>query len=285
MLITGGLLEPSSLIFLYIFSFLLGSVIGSFLNVCIHRLPREESIVFPPSNCTACNTPIRFYDNIPIISYLILRGMCRSCGERISPVYLTVEILSGLVCTLLVWKFGLSITTLFYFVFLSALLVITFIDLEHMIIPNVITFPGIAVGFVYGALKTDWEVAKTLFSSFQFELQTIMRILNEVPIIDSLFGIILGGGVLFLIGYLYEVIRKREGMGMGDVKLLAMIGAFLGWKGVIFVTFLSSLIGTVVGVSIILYKRGDLKYAIPYGPFLSLAAAIYCYTGGFSFRL
>jgi prepilin signal peptidase PulO-like enzyme (type II secretory pathway) len=153
-----------------------------------------------------------------------------------------------------------------------------------MIIPNVITFPGIVVGIIYAGLKTDWNTAHLLFGSSRLNLESIIRILNGVPIIDSIFGIILGGGVLFLIGFLYEVIRKREGMGMGDVKLLAMIGAFLGWKGVIFVVFISSLIGTVVGISIILYKRGDLKYAIPYGPFLSLAAALYCYTGGFSFR-
>jgi leader peptidase (prepilin peptidase)/N-methyltransferase len=140
------------------------------------------------------------------------------------------------------------------------------------------------VGIIYAGLKTDWNTAHLLFGSSRLNLESIIRILNGVPIIDSIFGIILGGGVLFLIGFLYEVIRKREGMGMGDVKLLAMIGAFLGWKGVIFVVFISSLIGTVVGISIILYKRGDLKYAIPYGPFLSLAAALYCYTGGFSFR-
>jgi leader peptidase (prepilin peptidase)/N-methyltransferase len=284
MLRRGVLLEPSNFTILYLFSFFFGSAIGSFLNVCIYRLPREESIVFPPSNCTSCNNPIRFYDNIPMISYLFLRGKCRSCRERISPVYLIVEVLSGLICALLVWRFGFSLTTLFYFVFLSALVVITFIDLEHMIIPNVITFPGIVVGIIYAGLKTDWNTAHLLFGSSRLNLESIIRILNGVPIIDSIFGLILGGGVLFLIGFLYEVIRKREGMGMGDVKLLAMIGAFLGWKGVIFVVFISSLIGTVVGISIILYKRGDLKYAIPYGPFLSLAAALYCYTGGFSFR-
>jgi len=277
-------LEPSNSIVLYIFAFIFGSLIGSFLNVCIYRLPREESIVFPPSKCTSCNTPIRFYDNVPIVSYLVLRGRCRACGESISPVYPIVEALSGLISALLVWRFGLTLETLFYLVFLFALVVITFIDLEHMMIPNVITIPGMVIGLIYGALRTDWGYTQVLFRSFHFGLQGILGTLNEVPIIDSLFGIILGGGALFLIGFLYEVIRKREGMGMGDVKLLAMIGAFLGWKGVIFVAFVSSLIGTVVGLSIILYQRGDLRYAIPYGPFLSLAAALYCYTGGFNFR-
>jgi leader peptidase (prepilin peptidase)/N-methyltransferase len=264
-----------------LFAFIVGSVLGSFLNVCIHRLPREESIVFPPSHCISCNTQIRFYDNIPIVSYLLLLGRCRACGTRISPMYLITEILSGLVCTLLVFKFGFTLKTLFYLVFLFALIVVTFIDLEHRIIPNIITLPGILIGLVYGALRTDWSSARILFGSFEFNLYSILRILNEVPIVDSLFGIILGGGMLFLIGFLYEVIRKREGIGMGDVKLLAMIGAFLGWRSVIFVALISSIIGTIVGLSIILYKKGDLRYAIPFGPFLSLAAALYLFTGGF----
>jgi leader peptidase (prepilin peptidase)/N-methyltransferase len=264
-----------------LFAFIVGSVLGSFLNVCIHRLPREESIVFPPSHCISCNTQIRFYDNIPIVSYLLLLGRCRACGTRISPMYLITEILSGLVCTLLVFKFGFTLKTLFYLVFLFALIVVTFIDLEHRIIPNIITLPGILIGLVYGALRTDWSSARILFGSFEFNLYSILRILNEVPIVDSLFGIILGGGMLFLIGFLYEVIRKREGMGMGDVKLLAMIGAFLGWRSVIFVALISSIIGTIVGISIIFYKKGDLRYAIPFGPFLSLAAALYLFTGGF----
>ncbi len=239
--------------------------------------------MFPPSSCTTCNTPIRFYDNIPIVSYFLLRGKCRACGEKFSPVYLIVEFLTGLTCVLLVWKFGLTLETLFYFIFISSLIVITFIDLGHMIIPNVITFPGIVVGIIFSVLSTDWGLARAIFHSSQLDLRSVLYILNGVPVVDSLFGVILGGGILYLIGFLYQTIRKREGMGMGDVKLLAMIGAFLGWKGVIFVAFVSSLIGTVVGISIILYQRGDMKYAIPYGPFLSLAAIIYCYTGGFSF--
>jgi leader peptidase (prepilin peptidase)/N-methyltransferase len=275
-------LEPSNPVALHTLAFIFGSVIGSFLNVCIYRLPREESIVFPPSKCTSCNTPIRFYDNVPIVSYLVLRGRCRACGKGISPVYPVVETLSGLISVLLVWRFGLTLEALFYLVFLFALVVITFIDLEHMIIPNVITIPGTVVGLIHGALRTDWGYTQVLLSSFHLGLRGVLSILDGVPVMDSLFGIILGGGTLFLIGLLYEVIRKREGMGMGDVKLIAMIGAFLGWKGVIFVVFVSSLIGTLVGLSIILYKRGDLRYAIPYGPFLSLAAAIYCFTDGFN---
>lgn len=267
-----------------ILAFTFGSVVGSFLNVCIYRLPRGESIVFPPSHCASCGTQIKFYDNIPIVSYLLLLGKCRACGKRISQTYPIVEVLSGLISALLVWRFGLTLQTLFYIIFLLALIVVTFIDLEHRIIPDSITLSGIIVGLVYGALRTDWGSAQTSLGSLRPEFWSVLRTLNEVPLFDSLSGIILGGGMLFLVGFLYEMIRKREGMGLGDVKLLAMIGAFLGWRSVLFVALVSSFIGTIVGISIVLYKRGDLKYAIPFGPFLSLAAAIYCFTGGFSFR-
>jgi Type II secretory pathway, prepilin signal peptidase PulO and related peptidases len=275
---------PSDFVILLVFSFIFGSILGSFLNVCIYRLPREESIVFPPSHCVLCDTPIKFYHNVPIVGYLALRGKCATCSAGISPIYPAVEILSGAICALLVWNFGLTLETLFYLVFLSALIVITFIDLEHRIIPNVITFPGIVIGLIYGAVRTDWSGMKEVFNYLRYDFWGALGALSEAPFVDSLLGVILGGGVLFLIGFLYEVVRKREGMGMGDVKLLAMIGAFLGWRSVIFVIFVSSIIGTVVGISIILYKKGDLKYAIPYGPFLSFAAAFYCFTGGFNFR-
>jgi leader peptidase (prepilin peptidase)/N-methyltransferase len=265
-------------------AFIFGTVIGSFLNVCIYRLPRQQSIIYPPSHCTFCGTLIKPYDNIPILSYLILLGRCRGCGARIPLTYLIVEILSGMISALLVWRFGITLRSLFYIVFLFSLIVVTFIDLEHRIIPNVVTLPGIALGLVYSALMTNWRGFTSVFSSFQPTLSDILRISNELDIIDSIFGIILGGGILYLTGFIYESIRKREGMGMGDVKLLAMIGTFVGWKGVIFVTLVSSLLGVIVGVSIILFRGVDLKYSIPFGPFLSLAAALYCFTGGFNFR-
>ena len=204
---------------------------------------------------------------------------------RISPIYPVVEALTGTVCALLVWKFGLALETIFYIIFLSALIVVTFIDLEHKIIPNVITLPGIIIGLAYNAIITDWGRMREMYSYLHYDFWGALTILDNVPIIGSILGVIIGGGILFLIGFLYEVIRKREGMGMGDVKLLAMIGAFLGWKSVVFVILISSIIGTIVGVSIILYKKGDLQYAIPYGPFLSFAAAFYCLVGGFKFIL
>ncbi|MEE9213263.1 MAG: prepilin peptidase [Thermodesulfobacteriota bacterium] len=273
-------LSSSTYLVVQIFSFILGAVLGSFLNVCIYRLPREESIAFPPSHCTSCNNPIKFYDNIPILSYLILGGKCRNCSMRISPIYPIIELISAVLTLLAVRQFGINMDTLFYIVLIYSLIIITFIDLEHMIIPNVITFPGIGVGIIFNLIITNWGYASDLLDTP--DLKNFLRLISEVPIMSSILGVLIGGGLLYFIGFLYEVIRKREGMGMGDVKLLAMLGAFLGWQGVIFIVFLSSIIGTVIGLSIILYQRENLKYAIPFGPFLSIAAIIYIFTGGFS---
>lgn len=275
---------PNDLV-LYVVSFLFGTVFGSFLNVCIYRIPREESIAFPPSHCTVCGSKIKFYNNIPILSYLLLGGKCADCKSEISPVYPFVEILSGLLLLLTVYRFGITLQTLFYALFIFSLLVITFIDLEHMIIPNIISLPGIVVGLIFNALITDWPYSRELIEGAATSLGGFFGLLNEIPLLNSVFGAVLGGGVLLLIAFVYEVIRKREGMGMGDVKLLAMIGAFIGVQGVVFVIFLSSVLGTVVGISIILYKRGDFKYALPFGPFLSIASVIYVFTGGFSLQI
>lgn len=266
---------------LYIFAFIFGSVVGSFLNVCIYRLPREESIVFPPSHCPSCGKGIRFYHNIPIFGYLALRGKCADCGARISPVYPLVEALAGVMAVAVLAKFDLTVEAVFYLALIYALIVITFIDLEHMIIPNVITIPGILVGLVFGALSTDWAASRTLMERVGYDLDGFLVLLNEVPFLDSVFGLLIGGGVLFLIAFLYVAIRKREGMGMGDVKLLAMLGAFLGWEGVVFIMLVSSLIGTAAGLTLILRKKENLRYALPFGPFLSIAAVIYIFTGGF----
>ena len=268
-------------VLLYLSSFILGSVIGSFLNVCIYRLPRDESIVYPPSRCTSCGSGIRFYHNIPILGYLMLKGGCADCGQTISFQYPLVEFISGIALLAVYSKYGLSLDSLFYSILIFSLIVITFIDLKHMIIPNVITVPGTVIGLIFNALMTDWEKSRDLLGMFSFSLENFFGILNEVPFLDSVFGLIIGGGLLFLIAFLYIVIRKTEGMGMGDVKLLAMIGAFLGWNGVVFVMLVSSLLGTLTGLSIILYKKGNLKYALPFGPFLSLAAVIYIFTDGF----
>ncbi len=240
---------------LYFFSFLFGAMIGSFLNVCIYRLPREESIVTPGSHCPQCQRPIRFYDNIPLVSYLLLRGKCRYCGAPISPQYPLVEGLTALSSLCLFVKFGPSWSYLFYFVFIAGLIPITIIDLYHQIIPNVISVPGIGVG---------------LLASF---------FLPQMTFFDSLLGVLVGGGTLFLVATGYQWLFKREGMGLGDVKLLAMIGGFLGWKSVILTIFLSSLIGSVSGILLMLMRGKNLKYAIPFGPFLSAGAVLSLFYG------
>ena len=225
----------------YTFVFIFGLLFGSFLNVCIYRLPREESIAFPPSHCTNCSTPIKYYQNIPVISYLFLGGKCGSCGESISAIYPVVEIITAVLVTLLFYKYGITLETFIYVLLTLSLIVISFIDLEHFIIPNVITFPGIAIGLLYNFLITDWGLLFKILP--KIDLGNIFYIVPRIPALNSLFGIIVGGGTLLLIAYTYKLIRKREGMGMGDVKLLAMLGAFLGVNGVFFIILVSSLVG------------------------------------------
>ncbi len=238
-----------------IFSFLLGAAVGSFLNVCIYRLPAGESIVSPPSRCPACGARIRPWDNIPVLGWLILGGKCRDCGAPISPRYPFVELLNGLLTLALFLKFGPSPTFLVLFVFCSALVAITFIDLDHQIIPDVISLPGIVVGFAC-SFVLPWLGWKS-----------------------SLMGIVAGGGSLLLVAWLYELFTKKEGMGGGDIKLLAMMGAFLGWRSVPFIIFASSLIGSVIGVTLMLIQKKDGKLAIPFGPFLAAGAVLYIFYG------
>ena len=243
------------LILIDIFVFFFGAVVGSFLNVCIYRLPRHESVVFPPSRCPGCESRIRWYDNIPILSYLILRGRCRTCKSFISLKYPLVELINGLLTFFLFLKFGTSLTFAIMFLFCSALVAITFIDLEHQIIPDVISLPGIAIGFA-ASFILPWLGWKS-----------------------SLIGILAGGGSLLIIAYGYELVTKKEGMGGGDIKLLAMMGAFLGWRSIPFILFASSLIGSLVGISVMLAQKKDSKLAIPFGPFLASGAILYIFFG------
>ncbi|MHB8057976.1 MAG: prepilin peptidase [Desulfuromonadaceae bacterium] len=237
------------------FAFVFGTLVGSFLNVCICRLPKDESIVSPPSHCPFCSYQIRWYDNIPLLSYLLLRGKCRGCGARISIQYPFVELLNGVLTMLLFLRFGPTPVFAALFLFCSALVVITFIDIEHQIIPDEISLPGIIVGF-----------------ALSFFLQ-------GHGWLNSLLGILLGGGSLLLVAYSYQRLTGKEGMGGGDIKLLAMMGAFLGWKAVPFIIFASSLIGSVVGISIMLLQKKDTKLAIPFGPYLAVGAVLYIFYG------
>ena len=238
-----------------IFALILGAVVGSFLNVCICRLPEGKSIVSPPSACPKCGHQIRWFENIPIISFLVLRAKCRSCSLPISWRYPLVEALNGLLTLLLFLKFGVSLSFLALFIFCSSLVVITFIDLDHQIIPDEISLPGIVIGFIF-ALFLPWN-----------------------GWLNSLLGILLGGGSLYLVAWGYEKLTGKEGMGGGDIKLLAMMGAFLGWRSVLFIIFAASLVGSVIGVAAMLIQKKDGKLAIPFGPFLAFGAVLYIFFG------
>lgn len=243
--------------------FVFGAVVGSFLNVCIVRIPKRESVVSPPSHCPRCKTSLRFYDNVPLISYLLLRGRCRFCGGAISARYFFVELMTALLGVALWYRFGLGIAFFIYFAFVASLIVISFVDLDLRIIPDAISLPGIAVGFVASILSSS------ISAPFSY---------TPSPM-DSFLGILLGGGILFLVAWVYQLLTGKEGMGGGDIKLLAMIGSFLGWASVLLTLFLASLTGSVVGVSFMLAKGVDTKYALPFGPFLCVGAVLDLFFG------
>jgi leader peptidase (prepilin peptidase)/N-methyltransferase len=235
--------------------FVLGCCIGSFLNVCIHRLPLGESVVFPASHCPACGQAIRCYDNLPLLSFLMLAGRCRNCRAAIPWRYPLVELLAGLLALGLHLRFGSSAATAVYGCFAAALVVISVIDLDHRIIPDRITLPGIPLMGLAALLLlgADW--------------------------LSVSLGVLSGGGSLWLVAWVYSRLTGKEGMGGGDIKLLAMIGALLGWPGVLFTIFVASALGTAVGLAIMLRTRHGMKLAIPFGPFLSAAAVIYIFCG------
>ncbi|HIJ89713.1 MAG: prepilin peptidase [Desulfobulbaceae bacterium] len=236
------------------FVVLFGALVGSFLNVVIVRLPEEgASVVFPASHCPACKKNIAWYDNIPLVSFLFLRGRCRQCGQGISWRYPLVEGAMALLTLALYQHFGLTILFPIYFVFCAALLAVICIDFQHQIIPDVISLPGIVLGLGLSFVNP--------FVTWQ----------------DAGLGVLFGGGSFYLVALVYYLLTKREGMGGGDIKLLAMIGAFLGWQSLPFVVFGSSLMGTVVGIWAMIKQRKGGKAVIPYGPFLAIAALLYLF--------
>ncbi len=248
-------LQPVPYELITFFVFLAGLCVGSFLNVCIVRLPNGVSVVFPASRCPKCGHSLSWWENIPVVSFLLLKGRCKECKAPISIRYPIVELITGVI-TLLLWKkFGPSTEFIVYFIFSCGLIVVTFIDLAHKIIPDVISLPGILLG---------------VCSSF---------ILPSLSWLDSLVGVLVGGGILYLVTWGYYLITKRVGMGGGDIKLLAMIGAFLGWQAIPFVIFISALTGSVIGILFILIKGKGRNYQIPFGPFLAFAAFVQLFWG------
>jgi leader peptidase (prepilin peptidase)/N-methyltransferase len=237
-------------LFPYIAVGLFGAVIGSFLNVCIHRLPRHESIVRPSSRCPACGKQIAPYDNVPILSFLWLRGRCRACRAPISFRYPLVESANAIGYLWIVQQFGLGWSAAAYAVLFSALLVVTFIDFDHQIIPDRITLPGIPLGIL---------CASTVLPA---------------GLLNSVLGVLLGGGLLWFMAWISPYLFGKEGMGGGDIKLLAMIGAFLGWEPVLLTVLVGAFTGAVTGLSLIALKRLRRDQYLPFGPFLALGAVV-----------
>jgi leader peptidase (prepilin peptidase)/N-methyltransferase len=237
-----------------IFVLLLGLIIGSFSNVCIYRIPRNESLIRPGSHCPKCNQPIKFYDNIPLVSFIILKGKCRYCKEKISWQYPLVEFLTAVLYLLLFLRYGLQLVTFVYMFFCSALIIITFIDLKENIIPDVLSLPLLLLGF--------------LMSFF----------LKNLSPINSLLGILAGGGVLLLVAILGSFLFKKEAMGGGDIKLAAMVGAFLGWRLTLLSLFLSFFTGAIIGIVILIKNKGESD-PIPFGPFIALGTIIALFFG------
>jgi leader peptidase (prepilin peptidase)/N-methyltransferase len=256
--------------------FLFGLIIGSFLNVCIVRLPLEQSIVSPPSKCPRCGARIAWYDNIPVISFLLLQARCRTCGQHISWRYPVVELLNGLLYLWTATVFGISGEALLVMMLCSAFLVITFIDLDHQIIPDVITLPGIVLGLAAAPF-----FMAPLDVPLPFHLGQYLHLSGRYPtaLVNSVIGLLFGGGPLFLIGWIWEKLRKVEAMGGGDVKLMAMVGAFIGWKGALLSIFFGALAGSVVGVALIALKKHKSDKVMPFGPYLVLGALVALFYG------
>lgn len=271
-------------VLLAVYAFLLGACLGSFGNVVIYRLPLGKSVVRPGSTCGSCHQPIKFRHNIPILGWFLLRGRCANCGAKYSIRYAMVELLMALLFLAAWLKFGWSVTLAEALIFIFSLVVCSFIDLDHMILPDKFTLSGIVIGLAGAALNPD----RTL--------------------LDSFYGFLLGGGFLWAIAYFYFILRKREGMGGGDIKLLAWIGAVLGWKAVPFVILTASIFGSIVGVGLAIAGRKQTSslppppieanggtneltreiaseddipaFAIPFGPFLATAALVYLLADG-----
>jgi leader peptidase (prepilin peptidase)/N-methyltransferase len=233
---------------------LYGAIIGSFLNVVIYRLPLDQSLVKPRSRCRNCGYSLRWFDNIPVLSWLLLRGRCRQCGSGVSWQYPLVELVTAVLFVLVVWLTPFGPLLAARLLLVCILIVLFGIDLEHQILPNSITLPGIAIGLLFSLIAPPgWR--------------------------DALIGVLVGGGILYAIAWGYYLWRREEGMGMGDVKMLAMLGAFLGWKAVLVTLVLSSFAGAFIGLAMMAVQRGDMKYALPFGTFLALGAVAAMFVG------
>lgn len=253
---TGLTMPPLSPMALGITAFIFSACIGSFLNVVIHRLPAGQSLSRPGSHCPRCQAPVKWYDNIPILSYAILRARCRHCRGSIHWRYPLVEFITGILGAAVFLVFGQSWIALIYFAFTAVLIAVSFIDIDHRIIPDRITYPGIPIAIVCGG----W--------------------FGELSPSGAILGALVGGGFLYLVSWLYFKVKQQQGIGMGDVKLMAMVGGLLGWKGVLFTIFFGSAAGTTIGIAyMVIQGQLDAKMKIPFGPFLSFGAILFLFVG------
>ncbi len=262
--------------FACVFMALVGAIIGSFLNVVIHRLPRDQSIVFPKSTCPSCRAPIRAYDNIPVLSFLILRGRCRKCGARISARYPAVEALVAVLFAAVTWHDGLSLALAFDLAFTAAMVALIFIDAEHMILPNAITYPGILFALIT-RVAVPYLVGPSHFDDLP-QLQSLLPPqypLWLVSLIGAAIGALAGGGSLWLMGFLWEKLRGVEAMGFGDVKMMFMVGAFLGWRLTILTILLAAFTGSLAGIAMMIRRGGrNLQMMLPFGIFLGIGSIV-----------
>ncbi len=260
----------------YIFVFAFGAIVGSFLNVVIHRVPNEESIVFPNSACPKCKTPIKAYDNIPVLSWLILGGKCRSCKEKISPRYPAVEFLTAVLYVLVYWQIGFNPYLAVSLIFVTAIVALIFIDAEHMILPNVITYPLLVFALLV-RLLFPLLLSAEFFTDLNYAPLTLLENYPVwlVSLIGAVLGGLVGGGFLWLVGAIWKLLRGVDAMGLGDVKMMFAVGALLGWRLTLLSIFLGAFSGAIIGIFVIYrQKEKDLQTQIPFGIFLGIGSIL-----------
>jgi leader peptidase (prepilin peptidase)/N-methyltransferase len=262
--------------FIGIFVFLFGLIIGSFLNVCIVRIPSGKSIVLPASACPKCGLAIRPYDNIPVLSYLLLRGKCRGCKTKISPMYPAVELLTGLLFLGCFYVFGISVETAKWAAFSAIMVVLVFTDLRERILPDVVNFTGLGIGLIFSLFIKPTDGTALWIANHLFDYPPPSPVLS---LVDAILGAAVGGGLLWLVSEAYFKLRGREGMGLGDVKMMLMAGAFLGAKRTLLTILAGSLLGSVLGLAVILARRKDAEYELPFGTFLGAGALLVVFFG------
>jgi len=259
-----------------VYSFAIGACTGSFLNVCILRIPAGKSVVRPSSRCPKCNKEIKPYDNIPVLSWLILGGKCRNCKAKISPLYPAIELLTGLLFLLCYLLFGVSVSTAKWAALSALLVVLTATDIRERILPDVVNLTGFVVGLLFSLFMAPTDGAALWLSNKIFDFPPPLPVLS---LVDALMGAAVGAGLLWIVGEGYFKLRGKEGMGLGDVKMMGMVGAFLGVKRTLLTVLFGSLLGSVIGIVIVLSTRKDRDYELPFGAFLGAGALLVIYFG------